>query len=682
MKERKIPQIPLPSWVFLALLGLALELALHLWTAAEIVPGRVAAVAMFGLGFGALLGGAFQMLPDRLCKSLTVTAALFLGLMCLLEYFLDDAYGYFMNLKAAMDGAGGIATDFLSVVLALLGKNLLRIGLILLPALLYGVFAKAEIPFRWVHMLCGLLVGIVLVGGGLGVVYSVDLDSDKLEPGASYDGALRGLGLHMSLVLDASGNFSGSKELDFEIPQATQAPTEITEPPETEPAPTEPVVTEPPVTEPPVVLMPHAYELDYAALAAAEPNQNIARLHSYVASLTPAMENLYTGLFAGKNLIFITAEAFTTEAIDPELSPTLYRLANEGIQFTNYYQPTWGSGTTGGEFSNVAGLQPYGGVKSMMEAVEQNLFLTMGNQLQRQGYASGAFHNHDYTYYSRQKTHTELGYDKFFAWGNGMEKLISDGWTRSDLEMMQVTLPEYLEQDKPFSLYYMSLSGHSDYAVHNTMARKNLHLVEHLPYSLAVRCYLACNLELEAALAYTVEALEKAGIADDTVIVISADHYPYGLDPSDTWGNDKNYLAELYGVRYVTEERRDRNTLIIWSGCVESMDIVVDTPVYSLDILPTLSNLFGLEYDSRLLPGRDVFSEEEPLVYWPNGSWKTDKGYYNANNGTFTPNEGLEVEEGYVERIKALVSNKQTFSRGVQNYNYYDVISKLLGIER
>ena len=178
------------------------------------------------------------------------------------------------------------------------------------------------------------------------------------------------------------------------------------------------------------------------------------------------------------------------------------------------------------------------------------------------------------------------------------------------------------------------------------------------------------------------EELEKAGIADDTVIVISADHYPYGLDPSDTWGNDKNYLAELYGVRYVTEERRDRNTLIIWSGCVESMDIVVDSPVYSLDILPTLSNLFGLEYDSRLLPGRDVFSEEEPLVYWPNGSWKTDKGYYNANKGTFTPNEGLEVEEGYVERIKALVSNKQTFSRGVQNYNYYDVISKLLGIER
>jgi hypothetical protein len=82
------------------------------------------------------------------------------------------------------------------------------------------------------------------------------------------------------------------------------------------------------------------------------------------------------------------------------------------------------------------------------------------------------------------------------------------------------------------------------------------------------------------------------------------------------------------------------------------------------------------------VPGRDVFSEEEPQVYWPNGSWKTDKGYYNANNGTFTPNEGLEVEEGYVERIKALVSNKQTFSRGVQNYNYYDVISKLLGIER
>ena len=145
-------------------------------------------------------------------------------------------------------------------------------------------------------------------------------------------------------------------------------------------------------------------------------------------------------------------EAFSGEVIDPERTPTLYRMSTEGIHFTDYYHQLWGCGTTGGEFANLLGLVPYGGTTTMMEVVEQDMFLTMGNQLQKQDYVSGAFHNNDYTYYNRHKTHTELGYDRFFGCGNGMEDLIGGGWTRSDEEMFQVTLPEYLEQDQPFSL--------------------------------------------------------------------------------------------------------------------------------------------------------------------------------------------------------------------------------------
>ena len=175
------------------------------------------------------------------------------------------------------------------------------------------------------------------------------------------------------------------------------------------------------------------------------------------------------------------------------------------------------------------------------------------------------------------------------------------------------------------------------------------------------------------------DELEKKGIADDTVIVISTDHYPYGLDKSSTYGNAKNYLAELYGVNKIDFLTRDNNTLIIWSGCLEDKDIVVDTPVYSLDILPTLSNLFGVEYDSRLLVGRDIFSDAEPLVLWPNGSWRTDKGTYNSSTKTFTPAEGVaEVSDDYVSYISSLVSNKIKFSKSVANFNYYNEIVKLL----
>jgi arylsulfatase A-like enzyme len=202
------------------------------------------------------------------------------------------------------------------------------------------------------------------------------------------------------------------------------------------------------------------------------------------------------------------------------------------------------------------------------------------------------------------------------------------------------------------------------------MGRKNYPLVEDLPYSRDVRYYIATQMELEAALTNLLEQLESAGIMDDTVIVVASDHYPYGLD-----SDEVKRIDELMGVTRVDDFSRDRNTLIIWSGCVEDMDIVVDAPVSSLDILPTLSNLFGVPYDSRLMVGRDVFSEAEPLVFWGiSKSWRTDKGSYLDATGVFTPAEGVEVEEGYADRIHAIVRDKIKYSQAVAKYDYFNAV--------
>ena len=317
----------------------------------------------------------------------------------------------------------------------------------------------------------------------------------------------------------------------------------------------------------------------------------------------------------------------------------------------------------------------------MSEAYQQDLFLTIGSQLQALGYTSTAYHNHLYTFYSRHQTHTGLGYDKFIGMGNGMEQ-VTNTFPESDLEMMEFTLAQYIDQ-QPFNIYYMSVSGHSVYALNgHAQARKNYDKVADMDASEPVKCYYAAQLEFEYAMEYLVRQLEEAGIADDTVIVISSDHYPYGLDKSSTYGNAKNYLAELYGVDKIDLFTRDSNTLIIWSGCLEDKDIVVDTPVYSLDILPTLSNLFGVDYDSRLLVGRDVFSDAEPLVLWPNGSWKTALGTYNSSAKTFTPAEGVtDVSDDYVSYISSVVTNKTKFSKSVANFDYYDILAKLLKTE-
>ena len=135
-----------------------------------------------------------------------------------------------------------------------------------------------------------------------------------------------------------------------------------------------------------------------------------------------------------------------------------------------------------------------------------------------------------------------------------------------------------------------------------------------------------------------------------------------------------SYLEELYGYPVNDCFAQDHNGLIIWSGCIEDMGLEVTTPVYSLDIVPTLSNLFGVDYDSRLLVGRDVFSDQEPLVLWPNCSWITDKGRYNARTNTFTPVEGVEIPDGYVDQIDTIVRQKIRYSKEVLDLDYFATI--------
>ena len=670
--EKKKKTFPMPSWLFVVLVTVFDELLLHFWTSDTLVFGRLLAILAFALGFGGVLALIASLFPKaKVNKGVAVGLGFVLAVLYLMEYFLVDAYQNFMTLDTIAGNAGGVATDYTRLIISLLVRNLWRIALVLLPVVVYAVFGRSR-DTGW--KLRGALAGaaVVLYLLGFGVVKGLTNDAAVMGTAYNFDSAVRVYGLNMALVLDVTNGSSSEDEPEFVVAPVVQ-PTQ----PIQETQPDAEAEDETQVTEPPIAYGDNVMDVDFEALAETVGHSTVASLHRYVASLTPSKQNQYTGLFEGKNLIFITAEAFTAEVIDEERTPTLYRLANNGIKFTDYTQPAWGASTTTGEFSNMIGLVPTGGGNSMWEPVQQDLFLTIGNQLQSLGYYSVAYHNHQHTFYSRNLTHKSLGYDKFIARGSGLEE-ITGVWPESDLEMMELTVSDYIDQ-QPFNIYYITVSGHCLYSQdQNAMAKKNYAAVEDLPYSEAVKCYLAANMELEYAMESLVSQLEEAGIADDTVIVLAADHYPYGLERSSTWENDADYLSELYGVECNDCFTRDHNALIIWSGSIEGMGLQVDTPVYSLDILPTISNLFGVEYDSRLLVGRDVFSDTEPLVLWPDHSWKTEKGTYNFKTGTFTPAEGVEVDQSYVDYISSLVTNKITYSRSVQDVDYFKYLSRQL----
>lgn len=670
-------RFPLPAWAFTALMVLYNELMLHFWITGELRPGRLAAVAAFALGLGLVLGFVTSLLPEKAGKRVGVILSFAVTVVMLVEFFVSDAYQVFMTPQTVISGAGGVAQDYSELVLSLVLGDLWRIILMVVPIVLYAIFCRSTSGgWKLRGLLAAAAVALYLLG--FQVVRTQRYDADKLDKAYNFDSAVRSFGVNMALTLETVRGGTQAEEPTFVMPQTqptlpteTEAPLLPSEAPETAEA-----------TEPPVVYGDNVIEgLDMEALVAETGTGAIGNVNQYVNSLTPSKKNAYTGLFEGKNLILITAEAFCREVIDPELTPTLYRLANEGIRFEEYYQPLWGASTTSGEFSNVVGLVPTTGGKCMKEAIQQNLFLTLGNQLQEQGYFSRAYHNHLKDFYDRNKTHVHLGYDKFLGLYGGLEG-IDPVWPESDLQMIDVTVPQYIGE-QPFSVYYMTVSGHCVYTLEeNVQSRDHYDEVAHLDYSETVKYYLASQMELEHAMASLLQQLEAAGIADDTVIVIATDHYPYGLEPSRTWKNDEDFLAELYGVESYDNLYQDHSALIIWSGCIEDMDIVVEEPVYSLDILPTVSNLFGLEYDSRLLVGRDVFSGTEPLVLWPDYSWITDKASYNAKTGEFTLREGAQVSEGYRDYIDAQVNNKIAYCKSVMDLNYFNYIADILGKER
>lgn len=658
-------RLPLPGWAFLMLTVLYNEGMLHVWVSEEFSPGRMAVVALFALGFGGVLALLSSLLPSaKAAKRFAVALAAVVNVLWLTMYFISDAYRVFMTPATILNGAGGVAQDYFGLVMSLLGRNLWRIALILAPTVVYGIFCRGSKP-NWKLRAALTAATVAAYLAGLGAVYGLTEDWGRMSRTYDFDSAVRCFGLSMAFTLEGLQGARQNEEPDFVMPPADTQPTQATE--STQPAESTQE------TQPPVVYGEHLMEgVDFAQLAEAADNNSVKNIYQYLAALEPGKENAYTGLFAGKNLILITAEAFASQVIDPERTPTLYRLANNGILFTDYYQPAWGASTTGGEFSNLVGMVPTTGGMCMKELKHQNMFLTMGKQLQKLGYTSIAYHNHLADFYDRDETHTLLGYDEYKARFGGLEG-ITPVWPESDLEMIDITVPEYI-QSQPFSIYYMTVSGHCVYSQNeNAMSKKNYHLVEDMDASETVKCYHASQMELELAMESLVSQLEEAGIADDTVIVIATDHYPYGLERSSAWNNSSNYLAELYGVEEYDKFIRDKSALIIWSGSIEGENLVVDEPVSSLDILPTLSNLFGVEYDSRLLPGRDALSDEQPLVFWMDKSWRTEKGTYNTDGrGEFIPAQGQSVDQDYIDRISAIVANKLTYCSGVMNTDFFD----------
>lgn len=403
-------------------------------------------------------------------------------------------------------------------------------------------------------------------------------------------------------------------------------------------------------------------KIDFAALYEKADSEELKKLTASLSNIPASTKNEYTGICEGYNLIAICAEAFSPEFITPELTPTLYKLINSGFVFNNFYA-TFPNTTTNGEYSFCTGLLPdlsRGKTESSFGlSATHYLPYCYGNLFSSIGANAVAYHNYVAEFYHRDYTHVNMGYD-FVAANSGLD--IELLWPSSDHDMMIQSVDDYMGKDEQFVAYYMTFSGHYQYDLTNAMSAKNWNIVADLPYSDAVRAYIACNLELEMAMTHIMDSLEAAGIADKTVIVLTTDHYPYGL-------NDEQY-EELAGREINDIFDKQKNAFICYVPGMETKQI--DTYCSSIDILPTVLNLFGFTYDSRLMAGVDILADNvEHAAVLVDGSFITDGIVYDASTTALIYDKESYVEKKRAESLYLAVSKKFKISTDILNSDYY-----------
>ena len=634
------------------LTGVYVELCLHLC-----VFGSMDRYAGYPVLFGLLGGALCTLVVSSLPKVLRQITGVFLVaaqvLLAEVQLVYHCIFGDFMPVSQIGMG-GNVVVNFNSQLLYGIRQNLLKILLLLLPliavilclALRRGQALKLRLRWKQTMASSAVLLALLLTVTGLMYVgrdnaFSVYRTFTNVN--TSTDSSYKKIGMLATTAQELRYMlFSGSGSI-----MITPSSLNMSDVPRTYSSNSYNVIE----------------SIDFTALADSTDSDILKATDEYLSNATPTRKNNYTGLLKDYNLITICAESFCPWFISEELTPTLYKLSHTGILFENYYG-TFQSVTTNGEYTMCMGLYPdMSRTKtdsSFNVAGTNYLPFCLGNALKGMGYQAWGYHDYIGDFYNRNITHANMGYT-FKAADSGLAMKID--WPSSDLEMMEASVDDYINSGEPFHAYYMTFSGHYQYNWDNAMSAKNRDAVKDLPYSEPVKAYIACNLELEYALEYLMQRLEEAGVADKTCIVLTNDHYPYGLTEDE--------YNELAGQTLDTTFEKYRNSFICYVPGL-SENIVVDEYCSTADILPTLLNLFGVDYDSRLLAGTDVLSSGLHVAVLSDKSFLTKTFRYDAGTETVIPaDESITVSDGLVKTYRLYVDSRFQLSGNILNSDYY-----------
>ena len=314
--------------------------------------------------------------------------------------------------------------------------------------------------------------------------------------------------------------------------------------------------------------------------------------------------NAMSGVLAGKNLILIQLEAIDTWMVD--YMPNLKAVKEQSLVFSNHYTPAYiTAGTFNTEFIVNAGLLPGSAGTSTSVYTRNDFPNSLAHLFREQGYTAESFHGSEGEVYNREQIHLNLGYEAYHSGSDmGMENYTMD----SDL----MAAFDEMTDDAPFFTFVITYSGHGPYSDDNPIylahadeakaeaARTDGHYVHAVAHAK----------ETDAFVGALMDALEAGGLLENTVVAFYADHYNYYM-------LDDGLNMDIKGVDSLN--LLQHTDFFLYSEDLEPE--TVEKYTSSVDVLPTLANLFGLEADYTLLTGDDAFSRDGGYVFFNDNTW-------------------------------------------------------------
>lgn len=347
------------------------------------------------------------------------------------------------------------------------------------------------------------------------------------------------------------------------------------------------------------------------------------------------IENDYTGIFEGKNLIMIQMESIDNLVINESVMPTLTYMQENGWNFTGRYTNNITTFYT--EFAALTGLYYLDAEYVINNNTYSN---SLPNMFYNNDYITNSVHENYGKYYNREVMHQKFGFEnRYFLYDIMETTYLYDPQIIQTEEIYQ----GITSQTDPFFSYIITISAHGPYT-NNDRCTYDLDNADELT------CLNYLSSLTDKMLAELLDKLEEDKLLEDTVIILFSDHYPYAYSFTEEDLANLEQIDESYQIRNIP--------FIIYAEDIESQEIT--TLFNDVDIVPTILNLFGIEYEPSEYVGVDVFSSEhKELIFLSDYTWYDGEIYSGNYSGEITDQyiANTEYMTTRLELTKMIISN-------------------------